>query len=547
VSASTRIGRYEIERPLARGGMAELFVARLVDDEGFARRVAVKRALPELARDRAFAEMFRSEARLAASLAHHNIVAVHDLGEDGVGFYFVMELLHGADVGALLREAREPIPIPIVLAIAMDACAGLHHAHERRDATGAILDIVHRDVSPQNLFVTLDGCTKLLDFGIAKAIDKLADRQTRTGTLRGKVPYMSPEQCRGEQLDRRTDVFSLGIVIWELVTGERLYGADGESDFEVWKQIADRDAPEVTTRRPDAPAALSRVISNALARDRESRYPTIARLHDDLDAVGRVATAREVGAYVAATFPDRADAWLRGTLSGRASSAPPPRVTAPLPGGWSGSTHDAASSAIGPALPRARDTTTRSATPRRATSRWRLSLLVLGSLAATSIAGYSIGTCRGAPQLAARPGDDAARTAPIVQPREDAQWFQPDDYLVSDEPYVSGRLDRIRLAKAVGRAPVTGSSAHFIDAVGRELDTATYWATRIAVADDLAVGRLAFCHAVSNLFEGTTPTTRDDARLGEWMVARINDVGELPVAVRVGGVACPVAALRVAR
>jgi tRNA A-37 threonylcarbamoyl transferase component Bud32 len=542
VADSARIGRYELERPLARGGMAELFVARLVDDEGFARRVAIKRALPELDRDRAFAEMFRAEARLAASLAHHNIVAVHDLGEDSAGFFLVMELLHGADVGALLRAAPEPIPIAIVLAIASDACAGLHHAHERYGSDGAPLGIVHRDVSPQNLFVTFDGCTKLLDFGIAKAIDKIGDRATRTGTLRGKVPYMSPEQCRGELLDRRTDVFSLGIVLWELVTGERLFGALGESDFEVFKQIAERDVPDPSTRRSDTPAALAGVIGKALARDRDARYPTIAALHDDLDAAGKPATAREVGAYVAARFPERADAWRRGTL---VDAPPSPRVTAPLPAVMSGGetvdfevplTRQSPNAASITRVP----TPLPIATPRV----WKTPVAIAGVVIAL-VGGYLIGTRRSEPVVAATPV--AHPTGAAARSAEDPMWFQPDDYLVSDTPYANIRLDGVRLAKLVGAAPAAGGSAHFIDALGRELDTRAYWMTRAATAQDLVVGQLAFCHAQMNNQEGTAPATRDDARLGQWALARITDITELPAGVRVGDAACPVAGVRIPR
>ena len=536
---AAQIGRYELERPLARGGMAELFVAKLVDDAGFARRVAVKRALPELQRDRGFAEMFRAEARLAASLAHHNIVAVHDLGEDSAGFFLVMELLHGADVGAVLRAAPDVVPLPIVLAIASDACAGLHHAHERYGADGVALGIVHRDVSPQNLFVTFDGCTKLLDFGIAKAIDKIGDRETRTGTLRGKVPYMSPEQCRGEQLDRRTDVFSLGIVLWELVTGERLFGALDESDFEVFKQIVERDAPDPTTRRADTPPELARVIAKALSRDRAARYPTIAALHDDLDRAGVPATAREVGAYIAARFPDRADAWRRGTL---VDTPPSPRVTAPLP-----AVNEATVDFDVPLTRRSPNaaTITRVPTPLpiAAPRGWRLPV-ALGGIAIALLGGYLFGTHHSEPAAAA----PVTASPPVVEiPAEDSQWFQPDDYLVSDTPYANIRLDGLRLAKLVGPAPAAGASAHFIDALGRELETRTYWSTRIAKPQDLLVGQLAFCHAQMNTAEGTTPTTRDDARLGQWTLARISDVAELPTRVRVGDAACPLAAVRVAR
>jgi len=552
-----RVGRYELEHPLARGGMAEVFVARLVDDEGFARRVALKRALPELNRDRAFAEMFRAEARLAASLAHHNIVAVHDLGEDGQGLFLVMELLHGADVGALLRAAPEPVPFPIVLAIIGDACAGLHHAHERRGLDGGSLGIVHRDISPQNLFVTFDGCTKLLDFGIAKAIDQIGDRATRTGTLRGKVPYMSPEQCRGEVLDRRSDVFSLGIVLWELVTGERLFGARGESDFEVFKQIAERDTPDPSERRADTPPALARVVAKALARARDARYPTIAAFHDDLEALAKgpaallsIATPREVGAYVAARFPDRAEAWKRGTLV----DAPAPRVTAPL----AAATRPVADDFDVPSTrqsPNAASITRVATIPPAPAKSWRWIVpLAIAAIAIAITGGYFAGH-RSSPVATSSAAPAPDRTASAATPigsatsvQIDAMWFETDDYLVSDWPYAGYRRDSLHVAKLVGPAPAPGGKAHFVDATGRESNTEAYWQTRIATRADLTIGALAFCHVQLSSNAGTVPTSRDDARLNEWAVARISDVSRLANgSVRVGDADCPVGAIRVAR
>ncbi len=578
-----RIGRYELERPLAHGGMAELFVARLVDDAGFARRVALKRALPELHRDRAFAEMFRTEARLAASLAHHNIVAVHDLGEDVAGFYLVMELLHGADVGSLLRAAPEPLPLAIVLAIASDACAGLHHAHERRTEDGAPLGIVHRDVSPQNLFVTFDGCTKLLDFGIAKAIDRIGDQATRTGTLRGKVPYMSPEQCRGEALDRRTDVFSLGIVLWELVTGERLYGARGESDFEVFKQIAEHDAPDPTTRRAATPPALARAIGHALARDRGARYPTIAALHDDLEALARgpapasaIATPREVGAYLVARFPERAEAWRRGTLvDGAREVGAGAQVTAALPAARAASsaplpiavpgTRSLAAPSTADAVPidfdvpatrrspnAASITRVPTAPPVASSPAWRLPALLAGVAAVAIGAGYLVGSGRhasapAAPVAGAPPPPVEPARAASPAPTEDAQWFQPDDYLVSEAPYANERVDYLRVAKLVGPRPAAPSTpARFLISDGRELATASYWSTRPATASDLTIGTLAFCHANPGRV-GTTPADKQESRLGLWIVARVTDVSGLAAGrATVADADCPLGAIRVA-
>src|SRR5215468_6016232 len=244
--------------------MAELFLAHLPGIEGFARKVVIKRVLPELARDRDFVEMFLEEARLAATLHHQNIVAVHDIDHDEGGYFFAMEHLHGADVGELLRTTDGDLPLPIALEIARGACAGLHHAHERK-GPGGPLGIVHRDVSPQNIFVTFDGGVKLLDFGIARAVQQSPSHYTRSGTLRGKLPYMSPEQCRGLPIDRRSDVFSLAVVIWEMTVGERLFGAHRESEFEILKAIVEADALRPSSRKPGYPAALEAIVMKGLA------------------------------------------------------------------------------------------------------------------------------------------------------------------------------------------------------------------------------------------------------------------------------------------
>ena len=213
-----RLGRYEILRPLARGGMAELFLARATGIQGFEKLVVVKRILPEMARDTDYVEMFLEEARLAAGLHHSNIVQVYDIGEDEAAPFFAMEYLHGEDVRTLLRAAalrRARVPVEHALSIAIGVAAGLHHAHEKRDPDGRPLGIVHRDVSPHNVAVTFDGGVKLLDFGVAKTRRRAS--ATRHGTLKGKLGYMSPEQCRGDELDRRSDVFAVAILLWELL------------------------------------------------------------------------------------------------------------------------------------------------------------------------------------------------------------------------------------------------------------------------------------------------------------------------------------------
>src|SRR5688572_6108227 len=230
------IGKYQILRQIAQGGMAEIFLASASGIEGFEKLCVLKRILPLLATNREFVQMFLDEARIAASLLHSNIAQVFDIGEDRGNYYFVMEFLRGGDVREMLQGSVDRnafIPYEHITTIITGVCAGLHHAHEMRGKDGRALHLVHRDISPQNIFVTYEGGVKLCDFGIAKSAAQLTE--TRVGTLKGKIRYMSPEQCRSEPLDRRSDVFALSIVLWEMVTLRRLF--TGKSDFEIFKAI----------------------------------------------------------------------------------------------------------------------------------------------------------------------------------------------------------------------------------------------------------------------------------------------------------------------
>jgi len=286
VEEPRRLGRYEILRPLARGGMAELFLARNLGIQGFEKLVVVKRILPEMSRDAEYMEMFLEEARLAAGLHHSNIVQVYDIGEDDEAPFFAMEYLHGEDVRQILRAAQlegTRVPVEHALSIVIGVAAGLHHAHEMRDADGRPLGIVHRDVSPHNVAVTFDGGVKLLDFGVAKTRRKTS--ATRHGTLKGKLGYMSPEQCRGDELDRRSDVFAVAILLWELLAGRRLYG--GRSDFGVMKSIVETDAPRPSLVWHDCPPDLEAIVMRGLRREREARHQTAEELQLALEAFAR--------------------------------------------------------------------------------------------------------------------------------------------------------------------------------------------------------------------------------------------------------------------
>ncbi|HEX8952505.1 MAG TPA: serine/threonine-protein kinase, partial [Polyangia bacterium] len=312
-----RLGRYEILRPLARGGMAELFLARATGIQGFEKLVVVKRILPERARDTDYVEMFLEEARLAAGLHHSNIVQVYDIGEDEAAPFFAMEYLHGEDVHTLERAAAgrgERVPVEHALSIAIGVAAGLHYAHGKCDDDGRPLGIVHRDVSPHNVAVTFDGGVKLLDFGVAKTRKRAS--ATRHGTLKGKLGYMSPEQCRGDELDRRSDVFAVAILLWELLAGRRLFG--GRSDWGVMKSIVETDAPRLSLVWPDCPPELEAIVMRGLRRERNARPATAEELQLALEAFARherlpVSNAG-LGHYVRELFGDAAAPTARDDL-----------------------------------------------------------------------------------------------------------------------------------------------------------------------------------------------------------------------------------------
>lgn len=278
-----RIGSYEVLTRLALGGMAELLLARRVGIEGFQKLVVLKRILPQYAAQPDFVEMFLHEARLAAALEHPNIVQVFDIGKADGDYYFAMAYLHGKDVLTVLRELDRrdrTLATAHAIAIASGIAAGLHHAHEQLGFDGKPLQIVHRDVSPSNAIVTYDGAVKLVDFGIAKATAQAS--HTRVGVRKGKAAYMSPEQCRGEPLDRRTDIWSLGVVLHEMLTMRRLFRAD--NDLAMMHQLTTVDPPPPSRIVPEIPPRLDAIVMQCLQRDRRARYATADALQQDLDA-----------------------------------------------------------------------------------------------------------------------------------------------------------------------------------------------------------------------------------------------------------------------
>jgi serine/threonine protein kinase len=296
-----RVDRYELIGEVASGGMATVYLARLTGVGGFQRFVAMKRLHPHLQVEAEFVEMFLDEARLAAGIHHPNVVPILEVGASPVGYYLVMEYIEGDTLARLLARASNRgarIPPSITLRVALDMLAGLHAAHELRDDRGHPINLVHRDVSPQNVLVGNDGISRITDFGVARAASRLT--ATRVGQLKGKIAYMAPEQAQGDvNVDRRADVFSAGIVIWEALAAKRLFKAENEAA--TLTRIMTEPVPPLLRFAPQVGQRVNDVVMRALNRDRAQRFATAAQFADALEASAegvRVATSRELSAYV---------------------------------------------------------------------------------------------------------------------------------------------------------------------------------------------------------------------------------------------------------
>ncbi len=299
--AGRRLGRYEVLSQLASGGMAGVYVARARGVAGFERLVAVKVLHPHLAYEEEFISMFLDEARLAARIRHPNVVPTLDISDtDGDGFFLVMEYIEGDHLGGLLTEAarqQERLPVPVVIRIVLDALAGLGAAHELADENGERQNLVHRDVSPHNVMVGADGISRLTDFGVAKAEKRLSS--TRAGQFKGKLSYMSPEQASTGYADQRSDLFSMGILLWESLTGRRLFRA--ENNAATLNKILSEPVPSPSELWADL-EPFDGVLKKALARDADDRFASAEAFGAALEAVGRsigpIATPRIVAEEV---------------------------------------------------------------------------------------------------------------------------------------------------------------------------------------------------------------------------------------------------------
>ena len=308
------VGSYRIERRLTGGGMAELFLARAPAGMLDVERAVVLKALPSaLATDAHWLSMFYDEARLAARLDHPNLVRVLDLLLEDGRPHIVMEYVDGRDLRLVLRRARAlgvAVPPGLACHVVAEVLAALAYVHSRRDASGRPLELVHRDVSPANLMVTFAGGVKLIDFGIAKAAQELRSELTAAGQFKGKCCYSAPEQVRCRAVDARTDLFAVGIVLWELVTGQRLFAR--ESDLESLRAILYEPIPPLGAFVPNVPQALQTIVARALAREPGDRYPGAEAMRADLEAVIRAtgwpAGSLELERFMASLFSDEAKA-----------------------------------------------------------------------------------------------------------------------------------------------------------------------------------------------------------------------------------------------
>ncbi len=330
-SSGLAFGSYRLLRTLARGGMAEVMLAEERGLEGFRRRVVIKRVLPHLADDPEFVAMFLEEARLAALLTHPGIVHIYEFGCHEGSYFLAMEYVEGASLSQILRRLGDRrLPVEHAVKITASVCEALQYTHSLRDDQGKPLGLVHRDVSPQNVLVSVHGTVKLADFGIAKATERSSN--TRSGTIKGKFPYMAPERLMGAATDARSDVFAVGVVLFEMLTGRKLYG--GDEPGQIVTRILNEPVPRLSEHVPGCPAELDDILARVLAKRPEDRTPTAGQLQMELERAtaraGLFSNAPTLAAYLA-------EMGVVAPNEMRLVDPTPPRQattsTAPLPGG----------------------------------------------------------------------------------------------------------------------------------------------------------------------------------------------------------------------
>jgi serine/threonine protein kinase len=331
-------GRYEITERIATGGMAEIYKGKLTGPDGFEKVVVIKRILPEYTQDPDFVAMFVHEAKLATRLDHPNIVQIFDLGKQGGEYFITMEYVDGPNLHAAavrsFKMGYKPFPLRECLYVLAEVCRGLDYAHRKTGPDGRPLGIIHRDMSPPNILLSFDGSVKVADFGVAKARDQAV--RTRTGVLKGKFGYMSPEQAAGKPIDRRSDVFSLGVVMWELLAGKRLF--KGETPLQTVERVIRCEVPLLANYSPGMPPEVEAIVARALAREPVDRFDSAAEMGeaiaDYLFAASLRVTARDLSAFLRHLFldertPDGQPVWRPSPLPRALPRTPSPLAAVP--------------------------------------------------------------------------------------------------------------------------------------------------------------------------------------------------------------------------
>ena len=427
LAAGTPIGKYVVRRKLAEGGMAEIYLAAALGPEGFEKDVVIKRVRPGLAGDPEFVRMFIAEARVASRLNHANLVHIFDFDKHEDTYYLAMEYVRGHSLWELRRRCQErgvAIPPMLVAQVGMEVARGLAYAHRLTD-NGQSLNLVHRDVTPHNVLLSFDGAVKLTDFGIAKA----GGRATTSGMLKGKFAYMSPEQARGDLVDARTDVFALGVTLWELLTGARLF--EGEGDVAVLRAVQERLIVPPARLNPGVSAALDAAVMRALERDRARRWPGAHELERALAEVvlagARSLEDTDVGAFLRRMFSEEAGVAEPvpgiGSIPISLSTSVPPVTSAPDRSPPGSALQAAPTERVGPepAEPGPTEILPGASPPRW---RWPAAVLAVAAIAgATTLALRSapgpIAHWReraGPPAAAEAPGGEGATPPPPVRP-----------------------------------------------------------------------------------------------------------------------------------
>ena len=330
-AASGALGKYRLIAELGHGGMAQVFLALARGPAGFNKLAVIKQIREQLADDPEFLTMFLDEARLAARLNHPNVVQTNEVGEDGKRYFICMEYLEGQPLNRIIQRVGRDngIPLGLQLRVLCEALAGLHHAHELTDYDGTPLQVVHRDVTPHNVFVTYAGQVKVVDFGIAKALSQSAE--TKAGVLKGKVAYMAPEQARGDKVDRRADIFSVGVMMWEALVGRRMF--KGLTDVVIIQKIVNGQLQSPRSASPTVDEKLDAVCMKALAHNRDERYETAAdfqaAIEQALEGIGDRSNLRDAGKLIQQHF--EAERGRIKTLVEAALSGTMPRTSGEFP------------------------------------------------------------------------------------------------------------------------------------------------------------------------------------------------------------------------